>query len=52
VTEPRPAFAFDALVLAGGRAARLGTPKPGVVVGGRPLLEHALAATAGAVRCC
>ncbi|ARU53674.1 hypothetical protein CBR64_05525 [Cellulosimicrobium cellulans] len=37
-------------MLAGGRAARLGTPKPGVVVGGRPLLEHALAATAGAGR--
>lgn len=45
-----PAFAFDAVVLAGGRAERLGTPKPGVVVGGRPLLEHALTATAGAGR--
>ncbi len=42
--------AFDALVLAGGRAARLGTPKPGLVVAGRPLLEHALAATSGARR--
>lgn len=40
--------AFDALVLAGGRASRLGTPKPGLVVAGRPLLDHALAATAGA----
>lgn len=53
MTEPRPAdtaFTFDAVVLAGGRAERLGTPKPGVVVGGRPLLEHALAATAGAGR--
>ncbi|WP_435737314.1 NTP transferase domain-containing protein [Cellulosimicrobium sp. PMB13] len=40
--------AFDALVLAGGRATRLGTPKPGLVVAGRPLLEHALAATSGA----
>jgi molybdopterin-guanine dinucleotide biosynthesis protein A len=37
------------VVLAGGRARRLGgTPKPGVVVGGATLLEHALAATAGA----
>lgn len=43
-----PAPAFDALVLAGGRARRLGTPKPGVVVAGRRLLDHALAATAGA----
>ncbi|MFJ4230703.1 molybdenum cofactor guanylyltransferase [Cellulosimicrobium cellulans] len=53
MTGSRPAdtaFAFDAVVLAGGRAERLGTPKPGVVVGGRPLLEHALAATAGAGR--
>lgn len=50
MTKPRPAFVFDAVVLAGGRAERLGTPKPGVVVGGRPLLEHALAATAGAAR--
>ncbi|OLT54673.1 molybdenum cofactor guanylyltransferase [Cellulosimicrobium sp. CUA-896] len=40
--------AFDALVLAGGRARRLGTPKPGLVVAGRRLLDHALAATAGA----
>lgn len=39
---------YDALVLAGGRAKRLGTPKPGLVVAGRPLLEHALAATSGA----
>jgi len=45
-----PSLPFDAVVLAGGRAERLGTPKPGVVVGGRPLLEHALAATAGAGR--
>lgn len=44
------AVVHDAVVLAGGRAARLGTPKPGVVVGGRPLLEHALAATRGARR--
>ncbi|MBD8078706.1 molybdenum cofactor guanylyltransferase [Cellulosimicrobium arenosum] len=40
--------AFDAVVLAGGRASRLGTPKPGLVVAGRPLLDHALAATSGA----
>ena len=39
--------AFDAIVLAGGRAARLGgTPKPGVLLHGTPLLAHAL----GAVR--
>lgn len=41
----------DAVVLAGGRATRLGgTPKPGVVVGGATLLEHALAATGEAER--
>lgn len=39
---------FDAVVLAGGRASRLGTPKPGLVVAGRPLLEHALAAASAA----
>ncbi|GAA1989679.1 hypothetical protein GCM10009718_29090 [Isoptericola halotolerans] len=40
---------YDAVVLAGGRAARLGgTPKPRVVVGHATLLEHALAATADA----
>jgi molybdopterin-guanine dinucleotide biosynthesis protein A len=37
---------FDAVILAGGRAARLGgTPKPGIVVAGATLLDHALAAT-------
>ena len=41
---------YDAVVLAGGRAERLGTPKPGLVVAGRPLLDHALAATSGARR--
>lgn len=44
------AVVFDALVLAGGRASRLGTPKPGLVVAGRPLLDHALSATTGAER--
>ncbi|SDS90157.1 Molybdopterin-guanine dinucleotide biosynthesis protein A [Paraoerskovia marina] len=44
MTGPR----YDALVLAGGRAARLGTPKPDVVVVGRPLLDHVLTATTGA----
>ncbi|WP_426593922.1 molybdenum cofactor guanylyltransferase [Cellulomonas sp. McL0617] len=45
--ESRPAF--DAVVLAGGRGSRLGAPsKPEVVVGGRALLDHALAAVAGA----
>ncbi|MEL3949629.1 NTP transferase domain-containing protein, partial [Streptomyces sp. LNU-CPARS28] len=41
--------AFDAVVLAGGRAARLGgADKPGVRVGGRALLDRVLAACAGA----
>ena len=40
---------YDAVILAGGRATRLGgTPKPGIVVGGASLLDHALAATAEA----
>ncbi|HWK93390.1 MAG TPA: gephyrin-like molybdotransferase Glp [Luteimicrobium sp.] len=39
---------FDAVVLAGGRAERLGVPKPGVTLAGRTLLDHALAATAAA----
>lgn len=40
---------FDAVVLAGGRGRRLGgASKPDVVVAGRRLLDHALAATAGA----
>jgi molybdopterin-guanine dinucleotide biosynthesis protein A len=51
VTSPDPeGVVFDAVVLAGGRAERLGTPKPGLVVAGRPLLEHALAATSCARR--
>jgi molybdopterin-guanine dinucleotide biosynthesis protein A len=41
--------AFDAIVLAGGRATRLGgVDKPAVVIGGQPLLERVLAAVAGA----
>ncbi|MDC7121706.1 NTP transferase domain-containing protein [Cellulomonas fimi] len=40
---------FDAVVLAGGRARRLGgTDKGAVVVAGQALLDHALAAVAGA----
>ena len=39
---------FDAVVLAGGRAERLGVPKPGVTLAGRTLLDHALAATSAA----
>ncbi|WP_235523227.1 molybdenum cofactor guanylyltransferase [Cellulomonas sp. Root485] len=40
---------FDAIVLAGGRARRLGgASKPDVEVGGVALLDHALAAVAGA----
>jgi molybdopterin-guanine dinucleotide biosynthesis protein A len=42
---------YDAIVLAGGRATRLGgTPKPGVVVGARRLLDHVLDACDGAER--
>ncbi|CAL9510454.1 Molybdenum cofactor guanylyltransferase [Streptomyces sp. enrichment culture] len=41
--------AYDAVVLAGGAARRLGgADKPGVRVGGRPLLDRVLAACAGA----
>ncbi|MEV7433484.1 NTP transferase domain-containing protein [Streptomyces griseoviridis] len=40
---------YDAVVLAGGAARRLGgADKPGVLVGGRPLLDRVLAACAGA----
>ncbi|MEU3841457.1 NTP transferase domain-containing protein [Streptomyces sp. NPDC028635] len=40
---------YDAVVLAGGAARRLGgADKPGVRVGGRPLLDRVLAACAGA----
>ncbi|MDO8142993.1 MULTISPECIES: molybdenum cofactor guanylyltransferase [unclassified Isoptericola] len=42
---------YDAVVLAGGRASRLGgAAKPGVVVRGRPLFDHVLAATTAAER--
>ena len=44
-----PRSAYDAIVLAGGRARRLGgASKPDVEVGGIALLDHALAAVAGA----
>ncbi|HEX5333087.1 MAG TPA: NTP transferase domain-containing protein [Cellulomonas sp.] len=44
MTQP----SYDALVLAGGRARRLGgVSKPDVVVGGRRLLEHVLGAVDG-----
>ncbi|WP_432120951.1 NTP transferase domain-containing protein [Streptomyces sp. S1] len=43
--------AYDAVVLAGGAARRLGgTDKPGVRVGGRTLLDRVLAACSGAGR--
>src|SRR4029079_9730524 len=49
--DSRPTVRFDAVVLAGGRGRRLGGPsKPEVVVGGRALLDHALAAVAAADR--
>lgn len=42
---------FDAVVLAGGRASRLGgVPKPTLVVEGATLLDHALAACTDAAR--
>ncbi|MEP7765790.1 NTP transferase domain-containing protein [Sanguibacter sp. 25GB23B1] len=41
---------YDAIVLAGGRATRLGGDKPNVHVGGRRLLDHVLEATTGARR--
>lgn len=42
---------YDALVLAGGRATRLGgVDKPGLPVGGTPLLDRVLVAVGGAVR--
>ena len=44
------AVPFDAVVLAGGRGRRLGGNKPEVRVGGRALLDHALAAVAAAER--
>ncbi|MEV5432919.1 NTP transferase domain-containing protein [Streptomyces sp. NPDC052701] len=45
----RAPAAYDAVVLAGGAARRLGgTDKPGVRVGGRALLDRVLAACAGA----
>ncbi|MQY28325.1 NTP transferase domain-containing protein [Nocardia aurantia] len=41
----------DAIVLAGGRATRMGgVDKPGIVVGGRSMLEAAVAATAACPR--
>ncbi|MQY20066.1 NTP transferase domain-containing protein [Nocardia macrotermitis] len=41
----------DAIVLAGGRASRMGgVDKPGIVVGGRSMLEAAVAAVRGCVR--
>ncbi|MEU9452791.1 NTP transferase domain-containing protein [Streptomyces sp. NPDC048277] len=47
-SKPQP---YDAIVLAGGAARRLGgVDKPSVRVGGRPLLDRVLAACAGAQR--
>ncbi|QIY97128.2 NTP transferase domain-containing protein [Streptomyces sp. S1D4-11] len=46
---PGPAAPYDAVVLAGGAARRLGgADKPGLRVGGRPLLDRVLAACATA----
>ncbi|MGI5201015.1 molybdenum cofactor guanylyltransferase [Spirillospora sp. CA-108201] len=41
---------FDAVLLAGGRARRFGADKPAAAFGGRPLIEWAAAAAAGASR--
>uniref|UniRef100_UPI00055F84E1 molybdenum cofactor guanylyltransferase n=1 Tax=Kitasatospora sp. MBT63 TaxID=1444768 RepID=UPI00055F84E1 len=48
---PGPAAGYDAVVLAGGAAARLGgADKPGLTVGGRSLLDRVVAACEGADR--
>ncbi|MHB9860482.1 NTP transferase domain-containing protein [Streptomyces sp. YIM S03343] len=48
-TAPSPTAPYDAVVLAGGAARRLGgADKPGVRVGGRQLLDRVLAACADA----
>ncbi|MEV6480640.1 NTP transferase domain-containing protein [Streptomyces sp. NPDC051576] len=47
--DPAPAVAYDAVVLAGGAARRLGgADKPGLRVGGRALLDRVLTACADA----
>ena len=47
--DAAPAVAYDAVVLAGGAARRLGgADKPGLRVGGRPLLDRVLGACADA----
>jgi len=50
LVQPRPQVpGWDAIVLAGGRGARLGgVDKPGLVVGGVPMLDRVLDAVAGA----
>jgi CTP:molybdopterin cytidylyltransferase MocA len=53
VTRARPAPEFNAVILAGGSAARMGgADKPGLIVGGTPLLVSVAqaAAAAGAAR--
>lgn len=45
-TDTRPAT--TAAILAGGRSRRMGTPKAGVLLDGRPLLAHAVEAVRGA----
>ncbi|GAA4592922.1 hypothetical protein GCM10023194_55950 [Planotetraspora phitsanulokensis] len=45
------AVPYDAVILAGGRAERLGgLDKPGALVAGRPLIEHVASAVSGAGR--
>ncbi|WP_062521215.1 molybdenum cofactor guanylyltransferase [Demequina silvatica] len=49
MTDSAVSLPFDAMIIAGGRGTRLGgVSKPDLVVGGRPLLDLALEAVAGA----
>ncbi|MWV49213.1 NTP transferase domain-containing protein [Rathayibacter sp. VKM Ac-2803] len=51
MTEQRTTRAFDAVILAGGRASRLdGVDKPLLLLDGRTLLERVLATAEGAAR--
>jgi molybdopterin-guanine dinucleotide biosynthesis protein A len=51
VADAARAATYDAVILAGGSARRLGgVDKPGLVIGGRSLLDRVLAAVVGATR--
>ena len=49
-SAPSSRQAFDAVILAGGTSARLGTDKTRLTIGGAPLLDRVLAAVDGADR--